>query len=279
MDKELHLLKNKMTEQFTEIGGREINSILSKNNDSLFLSVTECGLKWQKKKIENLFEQSALHKDEISDDTIKSEYVTECLKPSKRDFYFINLNGLIYLESKKEKKIANKLSALLQDNFYQEIKWTLKDEEKLIVTLLLLFNALNSNNTFKFEQKTEDAIWEFMKVEISNGLSNIGICSSFEEKVQAKSTKYASGKNFMSGHPNLLSRSGLFIPNNGEYHLELNTVSDYEFLVSLLFEGCGYSEKLEYVNLIDDLGRELFMNSILTDIFELNEQVRKTISH
>ena len=101
-----------------------------------------------------------------------------------------------------------------------------------------------------------------MKTSLANGLSEIGICGSFQEKIEAKSTKYASGKNFMSGQPSILSRTGLFVPNNGEYYLELTSNPDNQFLVDMLFDNYGYAEKLAYVELIETLGRNLFMKSI-----------------
>jgi hypothetical protein len=118
-----------------------------------------------------------------------------------------------------------------------------------------------------------------MKEELGSGLVEIGICQSFQDKIDAKSTKYASGKNFLSGQPSILSRTGLFIPNNGSYYLDLNADADYEFLASLLFYGHGYSEKLAYVKLMDKLGRDLFLNSILEDIFDFNDKLRSMLLH
>lgn len=283
MDKQFNKLKNILLTNFQEVGGKESTSILKNNNQSLFLSITECGLKWQKKKIESLFEMSSIFKDDLEQDTLKacinSEYISECLKPSKKDFYFINLSGLYYLESKKIGNLKTLVIKLLQNNFYKEIKWVLKDEEKLIVSLLIIFNAFNEESAFKFSSDNENDIWDFMKTNLALGLEQVGICDSFQEKIDAKSTKYASGKNFMSGQPSILSRTGLFIPNNGVYHLELKNESDFEFLVDLLFDDLGYSEKLDYVELIEKLGRELFMKSILPDIFVLNENLRSKILH
>ena len=167
----------------------------------------------------------------------------------------------------------------LQDNFYQEVRWILKDEEKLIVSLLIIFNAFSEEKAFEITTNKETKIWEFMKEDLSEGLVEIGICKSFQDKIDAKSTKYASGKNFLSGQPSLLSRTGLFVPNNGRYYLELNADADYDFLVSLLFDGFGYSEKLAYVELIEKLGRDLFMNSVLEDIFDFNNKLRSKILH
>lgn len=281
MDKLLIVLKNNLSTKLEEIGGKEGDTILKKHNDSLFLAITECGLNWQKKKIENLFEISAVFNEEIDDidlkDSIDGRYVSECLKPSKRGFYFINLNGLYYLESKKISNLKTSVIILLQNNFYKEIKWSLKDEEKLIVSLLIIFNAFNSESSFKFTLENENIIWEFMKNDLGPGLVEIGICNSFQEKIEAKSTKYASGKNFLSGQPSILSRTGLFVPNNGEYHLELTNNADNQFLVDMLFDGCGYAEKLAFVELIETLGRDLFMKSILKDIFSFNDDLRKTI--
>ena len=283
MDILLNELRNNLRIRLEEVGGKESTNILINNNDSLFLSITECGLKWQKKKIENLFEISAVFNEEVDDvdlkDSIDAGYVSECLKPSKRGFYFINLNGLYYLESKKISNLKTSVIILLQNNFYKEIKWSLKDEEKLIVSLLIIFNAFSSENAFKFSSKNENEIWEFMKTSLAFGLSEIGICGSFQEKIEAKSTKYASGKNFMSGQPSILSRTGLFVPNNGEYHLHLTNNADNQFLVDMLFDGYGYTEKLAFVELIETLGRDLFMKSILKDIFSFNEALRKTILH
>ena len=283
MDKQLNKLKSILLANFKEIAEKESASILSKNNNSLFLSITECGLKWQKKKIESLFEISSIHKDDLEQDASKtcvnSVYVSECLKPSKKDFFFINLSGLFYLESKKIGNLKTLVIKLLQDNFYKEIKWVLKDEEKLIVSLLIIFNAFNEESAFKFSANNENEIWDFMKTNLALGLVEIGVCDSFQGKIEAKSGKYASGKNFMSGQPSLLSRSGLFIPNNGVYHLELKMDADFEFLVDLLFDDLGYTEKLNYVELIEKLGRELFMKSILPNIFVFNENLRSKILH
>ena len=118
-----------------------------------------------------------------------------------------------------------------------------------------------------------------MKEDLSRGLVEIGICQSFQDKIDAKSTKYASGKNFLSGQPSILSRTGLFMPNNGSYYLELKTDADYDFLISLLFNGFGYSEKLAFVELIENLGRDLFMNSVLEDIFDFNDKLRSMLLH
>ena len=283
MDKELKDLKKILQSSFIEIGDKESVNALSNNDNSLFLSITECGLKWQKKKIESLFEISSIHSDDFENEIFKKciefEYISECLKPSKKNFYFINLSGLYYLESKKNKNLNNLVVRKLQDKFYNEIKWVLKDEEKLIVSLLLVFNSFSAEKAFEFNNNNEARVWEFMKEDLSKGLVEVGICQSFKEKIDAKSTKYASGKNFLSGQPSILSRTGLFIPNNGSYYLELKTDADYSFLVSLLFDGYGYSEKLAYVELIEKLGRGLFMNSVLEDIFDFNEKLRNTILH
>ena len=283
MDKQLNKLKNILHSNLEEIGGKDSINILKSNNESLFLSITECGLNWQKKKIEGLFEMSAIPKGEIGDETLRdclsSEFISECLKPSKKGFYFVNLSGLYYLESKKISNLKFLVVKLLQNNFYKEVKWVLKDEEKLIVSLLIIFNAFSADDAFKFFPESENKIWDFMKTNLALGLNKIGVCASFQDKIEAKSTKYASGKNFMSGQPSILSRTGLFIPNNGAYHLELKSDADFDFLVILLFNGFGYSEKLSYVELIEELGRELFMNSLLPNIFIFNETLRAKILH
>lgn len=283
MDKELSDLKKILQSNFIEIGEKDSVNALKNNDESLFLSITECGLKWQKKKIESLFELSSINIDKFQRDIFKkcieSEYISECLKPSKKNFYFINLSGLYYLEAKKNKNLKNLVVKKLQDNFYQEVRWILKDEEKLIVSLLIIFNAFSEEKAFEITTNNETKIWEFMKEDLSEGLVEIGICKSFQDKIDAKSTKYASGKNFLSGQPSLLSRTGLFVPNNGRYYLELNADADYDFLVSLLFDGFGYSEKLAYVELLEKLGRELFMNSILEEIFDFNNKLRSKILH
>jgi hypothetical protein len=283
MEKELYNLKKILQSNFIEIGDKESMNALKNNDESLFLSITECGLKWQKKKIESLFEVSSINIDEFESvvfkKCIESEYISECLKPSKKNYYFINLSGLYYLESKKNKNLKNLVVKKLQDNFYKEIRWVLKDEEKLIVSLLIIFNAFSEEKAFEFTTNNETKVWEFMKEDLSKGLVEIGLCQSFKDKIYAKSTKYASGKNFLSGQPSILSRTGLFIPNNGSYYLELKTDADYEFLVSLLFDGFGYSEKLAYVQLIERFGRDLFMNSILEDIFDFNDKLRSMLLH
>lgn len=283
MDNQLKSLKEKLFDSFQNLGAKDAVSLLKSNGNSLFLAVTECGLKWQKKKIEILFEDSAFRKEEFENETfeqlLKLEYVSECLKPSKKDTYFINLNGLYYLESKKNKNLKKLVVKKLQDNFYKKIKWVLKDEEKLIVSLLIIFNAFSEEKAFEFTAKNEIKVWEFMKEDLSKGLVEIGICHSFQDKIDAKSTKYASGKNFLSGQPSILSRTGLFMPNNGSYYLNLNTDADSHFLVSLLFDGFGYKEKLAYVELIEKFGRDLFMNSVLEDIFDFNDKLRTILLH
>lgn len=283
MEKKLNSLKKMLESNFIEIGDKESMNALNNNDGSLFLSITECGLKWQKKKIESLFEVSSISIDDFESEVFKKciefEYISECLKPSKKNFYFINLSGLYYLDSKKNKNIKNLVVKKLQDNFYKEIKWVLKDEEKLIVSLLLIFNAFSEEKSFEFTTKNETKVWEFMKEDLSRGLVEIGICQSFQDKIDAKSTKYASGKNFLSGQPSILSRTGLFMPNNGSYYLELKTDADYDFLISLLFNGFGYSEKLAFVELIENLGRDLFMNSVLEDIFDFNDKLRSMLLH
>lgn len=283
MEKKLNSLKKMLESNFIEIGDKESMNALNNNDESLFLSITECGLKWQKKKIESLFEVSSISIDDFESEVFKKciefEYISECLKPSKKNFYFINLSGLYYLDSKKNKNIKNLVVKKLQDNFYKEIKWILKDEEKLIVSLLLIFNAFSEEKSFEFTTKNETKVWEFMKEDLSRGLVEIGICQSFQDKIDAKSTKYASGKNFLSGQPSILSRTGLFMPNNGSYYLELKTDADYNFLISLLFNGFGYSEKLAFVELIENLGRDLFMNSVLEDIFDFNDKLRSMLLH
>lgn len=283
MDSQLNILKNILLTNFLEVGGKESANVIKNNKESLFLSITECGLKWQKKKIESLFEMSSIHKDNLEQETLKaiinSENVSECLKPSKKEYFFINLTGLYYLESKRNSNLKILVVKLLQNNFYKEIKWVLKDEEKLIISLLIVFNSFDEANAFKFSTSNENIIWDFMKNNLAKGLVDIGVCMSFKDKIEAKSTKYASGKSFISGQLSLLSRTGLFVPNNGAYHLELITEADFEFLVSLLFDGFGYTEKLAYIELIEQLGRELFMESILTEIFSFNEKLRKVILH
>jgi hypothetical protein len=283
MEKKLNSLKKILESNFIEIGDKESMNALNNNDESLFLSITECGLKWQKKKIESLFEKSSISIDdfesEVFEKCIEFEYISECLKPSKKNFYFINLSGLYYLDSKKNKNIKNLVVKKLEDNFYKEIKWFLKDEEKLIVSLLLIFNAFSEEKSFEFTTKNETKVWAFMKEDLSRGLVEIGICQSFQDKIDAKSTKYASGKNFLSGQPSILSRTGLFMPNNGSYYLELKTDADYDFLVSLLFNGFGYIEKLAFVELIEKLGRDLFMNSVLEDVFDFNDKLRSILLH
>ena len=75
---------------FIEIGDKDSVNALKNNDESLFLSITECGLKWQKKKIESLFEVSSINIDKFQSDIFKkcieSEYISECLKPSKKNF-------------------------------------------------------------------------------------------------------------------------------------------------------------------------------------------------
>lgn len=283
MEKELNDLKKILQSNFIEIGDKESMNALNNNDHSLFLSITECGLKWQKKKIESLFELSSINMDEFENEVFKrcidSEYISECLKPSKKNFYFINLSGLYYLESKKNKNLNNLVVKKLQNNFYKEIRWVLKDEEKLIVSLLIIFNAFSEEKSFEFTISNETKVWEFMKEDLSRGLVEIGICQSFQDKIGAKSTKYASGKNFLSGQPSILSRTGLFIPKNGRYYLDLKVEADFDFLASLLFNGYGYSEKLAYVELLEKLGRDLFMNSVLEDIFDFNDRLRSIILH
>lgn len=280
MEKLLNELRENLRKSFLQLDLTEGNKMLNKYEDSLFLSISFCGLNWQKKKIESLFENES---SELNIDTEEFEickaqsFISECLKPSKRGFYFINLNGLYFIEKKKIKKIELTLIDILQENLYQEINWTLKDEEKIIISLLIIFNAFNSENSFILTKENELEIWEFMKTKLAEGLEEIGICKSFKNKIEANSTKYTSAKNFFSGHPNVLSRTGFFIPNNGKYYLDLKTNNEEMFLIDLLFSGVGYIEKVKYVALIESLGTELFMQSILKDIFYFDESLRKGI--
>ena len=50
MEKKLNSLKKMLESNFIEIGDKESMNALINNDESLFLSITECGLKWQKKK-------------------------------------------------------------------------------------------------------------------------------------------------------------------------------------------------------------------------------------
>ena len=54
MDNQLKSLKEKLFDNFQNLGAKDGVSLLKSNGNSLFLAVTECGLKWQKKKIEIL---------------------------------------------------------------------------------------------------------------------------------------------------------------------------------------------------------------------------------
>jgi hypothetical protein len=281
MEKLLNKLRDKLRTSFINIGDIESKKNLTKYEDSLFLSITNCGLNWQKKKIESLFENGSVSELEIDSDEMKlvkeNGWISECLKPSKKGHYFINLNGLYSIEKKKKSNLKTNLIDILQNNFYQGINWTLKDEEKLIISLLIIFNAFDKESSFSFTKESEEVIWEFMKTKLAKGLEEIGVCNSFIKKIDDKSTKYASAQNFISGHPNVLSRTGFFIPNNGKYHLALKEANDEFFLVNLLFSELGYFEKVKYVELIELLGRELFMKSILKDKFYFNESLRKKI--
>jgi len=281
MEKLLDSLKDKMLTKFKELENGKFVSFLEKNERSLFLTVSESGLNWQKKKIENLFESSAIYKDSISFDNlmiaIEKDYVSECMKPSKKGFYFINLNGLYFIESKNYSNLGLSLISILQSNFYKEIKWVLTDEEKLIVSLLILFNAFNEDKAFRFTISNEVKVWDFMMSDLANGLSEIGICKSFNGKIALKNTKYTSGKNFISGYPSILSRTGLFVPKNGNYYLKLTKDTDYIFLIGLLFDKVGFNEKVEYIKLMESYGKYLFENSIIDDIFVFNEKFRKVL--
>ncbi len=281
MEKLLYELKNNLRNSFVNIGDVESEKILAKYENSLFLAISYCGLNWQKKKIESLFENGSICKLNIDsnelNNILEQGLITECLKPSKKGFYFINLKGLYAIEKKKINNLKINLIEILQNNLYQDINWILKDEEKLIISLLIIFNAFNSENSFSINKENEEVIWFFMKTKLAKGLEEIGICNSFDKKIEDKSTKYASAQNFISGHPNVLSRTGFFIPNNGKYNLNITEVNDEKFLIDLLFSGFGFIEKLKYVELIESLGRDLFMQSILTDKFYFNESLRKKI--
>jgi hypothetical protein len=281
MEKLLNELRNNLRISFINIGDIESEKSLNKYEDSLFLAIANCGLNWQKKKIESLFENGSISELKIDSDELKNileqGLISECLKPSKKGFYFINLKGLYIIEKKKISNLKTNLIDILQNNFYQEINWTLKDEEKLIISLLIIFNAFNTENSFSLTRENEEEIWVFMKTKLAKGLEEIGLCNSFKKKIDDKSTKYASAQNFISGHPNVLSRTGFFIPNNGKYYLNLKDTNDEKFLIDLLFSGYGYLEKVKYVEFIELLGRELFIQSILKDKFYFNESLRKKI--
>ena len=281
MEKLLYELKNNLRNSFINIGDIESEKIYAKYENSLFLAISHCGLNWQKKKIESLFENGSISELNIDSDELydilEQGLITECLKPSKKGFYFISLKGLYNIEKKKINSLKINLIEILQNNFYQEINWILKDEEKLIISLLIIFNAFNSENSFILNKENEGEIWTFMKTKLAKGLEEIGICNSFDKKIDDKSTKYSSAQNFISGHPNVLSRTGFFIPNNGKYNLNIVEVNDEKFLIDLLFSGFGYVEKVKYVELIESLGRGLFMQSILKDKFFFDENLRKKI--
>lgn len=281
MEKTLYELKNNLRNSFIEIGDVEGEKVFTKFENSLFLAISYCGLNWQKKKIESLFENGSISKINLDsndlDIVLEQGLITECLKPSKKGFYFISLKGLYHIEKKKINNLKINLIEILQNNFYQEINWTIKDEEKLIISLLIIFNAFNSKNSFSLNKENEDAIWLFMKTRLAKGLEEIGLCNTFDKKIDDKSTKYASAQNFISGHPNVLSRTGFFIPNNGKYYLNINENNEAKFLIDLLFSGFGYVEKVKYVELIESLGRELFMQSILKDKFYFDEKLRRNI--
>jgi len=283
MEQLLNDLRNNLKMSYTNIRNAESEKTLSKYQDSLFLSITESGLNWQKKKIEKLFESGSINENKLDANDFEmckqQGLISECLKPSKKGFYFINLNGLYFIESKRIINLKVSLINQLQHNFYQEINWTLKDEEKLIISLLIIFNAFSDDSSFKLTKENEKEIWLFMKMNLAPKLEEIGVCKSFQTKFEDKSTKYVSAQNFISGHPSILSRTGFFIPNNGKYHIYLNDDLEYHFLVDLLFKDLGYAVKLKYVELIELLGRELFMKSVLKDKFYFNEDLRKAILH
>ena len=60
MEKLLNELRNNLKISFNNIGDVESEKILNEYEDSLFLSITYCGLNWQKKKIEALFENGSV---------------------------------------------------------------------------------------------------------------------------------------------------------------------------------------------------------------------------
>ena len=279
MDKLLIELRENLKNFFLEFGKSEALIFLNKNNDSLFLSLSYLGLEWQKKKIESVFEESSISINNINEidlaNCLKVNYITECIKPSKKGCYFINLVGLHFIESKSNNNLLNNLIPIIQNRLYKEINWSLKDEEKLIVSLLILFNSYNLENSFII--KNDDEIWDFMTSKLAVGLTNIGICNSFSGKIEAKTTKYTSAKSFISGHPNILSRTGFYIPDNGKYYFSFKDDSDKKFLVDLIFSIKGYHEKVNYVKLIEDLGRELFILGILDQQFEFNNDLRNLI--
>ena len=281
MDKLLNELQAQLKANYIEIAGQEGSRTLNIHNDSLILSIIESSLSWNKKKIETLFETSSkiysIFPEEAFNSCVGEGYISKCLKPSLNDNYFINLNGLNYLESKKTKDIISSLLIVLQNSFYQDTDWKIKDEEKLILSILILFNAINPENSFQITTINEDKIWEFMKWELAPVLVKIGICNSFEAKILAKSTKYASAKNFISGQPDKISRSRIFVPSNGKYFLNLTSTAEKQFLVILLFSNISFQIRLDFIKEMELLGQYLYHHSLSDKQFVFDDELQKLI--
>lgn len=268
MRKIIHELKDKLESVYNELG-KSSNEVSS----SLLLEIIQSCLNWQKKKAESFFESAALHESKFSSEDIlwakENGYVTECLKPTKKNEYFLNLTGLYLLENNKIGDIEIGVMQILQKQFYKKVQWTIKDEEKVILVVLLLFNSIGEAKALEIKTNLKsEKIWSFIIEELMPELTSIGVCSSFEDKIKANSTKYQSIQTFFSGQPATLSRSGLFIPDGGKYYLEIYSKEEKKFLVSMLIDKLNFKQRVQLVEIIDKFGRNLFTKSILLEPFE-----------
>ena len=160
------------------------------------------------------------------------------------------------------------------------MKWTINDEERLIIIILILCNAFAkedalSMDSLKVENK-ENSFWAYIKSDIMPTLNSIGLCNSFDAKIENNNTKYRSLRSFFSHLANL-SRSGLCIPDGGSYYLNCKLIEEKEFLVDLLCGDKEFKTRIALLSKITNFGRELYINNFLTSQFELDKEFRDLI--
>lgn len=255
-----------------------------KEYDSLLEAILNESLSWQKKKTETLFEGAALSKENLQEyefeEALASGWIHKCYKPTKKNQYFLSLVGLYKYENGRSSKLDINLMKILQSHLYPEIKWTINDEERVIIIILIISNAFTKKNALSMQnlrvEDKENSFWDYIKNDIMSTLNNIGLCNSFEAKIENNNTKYSSLRNFFSHLANL-SRSSLCIPDGGAYYLNCESIEEKKFLIDLLCGDKEFKTRIELLNAISNFGRELYIDNFLNEQFELDKEFRDLI--
>ena len=282
MEKILKILQRELKKSFEKVSQ-------IKEYDSLLEEILNESLSWQKKKTESLFEDASLSETELEEyeleeyeleEALANDWIHKCYKPTKKNQYFLSLVGLYKYENGRSSKLDVNLMKILQSHLYPEMKWTINDEERVIIIILILCDAFEKEDSLSIDklkvENKESNFWEYIKDKIMPKLHEIGLCNSFETKIENNNTKYQSLKNFFSHLANL-SRSSLCIPDGGAYYLNCESIEEKKFLIDLLCGDKEFKTRIELLNAISNFGRELYIDNFLNEQFELNKEFKDLI--